>query len=229
MAKPPRPVSDPEEEEAETPRSYSSPACYLHELDELSGVAGSTGMKSWAEIREWRKRTRESLIASRLALTVKARLAKGEQARRNMLGAVDLKQYPILGIYWPMRGEIDVRDIARQHIAAGGTVALPVVVEKAAPVEFWKWRPGMGMRRGFWNIPVPAAREVLIPDALIVPLVGFDSGRYRLGYGGGYYDRTLAAMSRRPFRVGLGYAEAELETIFPQPHDIPMDLIVTDR
>jgi 5-formyltetrahydrofolate cyclo-ligase len=200
----------------------------MHEIDEPDSL-NPTGTKSWAEVRSWRKQTRESLIAGRLALTVSARVAKGEQAKRNMLAAVDLKQYPILGIYWPMRGEIDVRDIARRHIEAGGTVGLPVVVEKAAPVEFWKWQPGMSMRRGVWNIPVPVKREVLIPDALIVPLVGFDSGRYRLGYGGGYYDRTIATMSRRPFRVGLGYGEGELPTIFPQPHDIAMSIIVTDR
>ncbi len=211
------------------PRPYSSPACYLHELEGNGvGDSDSTGMKSWAEIRDWRKRTRESLIAGRLAWTVKERLAKGEQAKRNLLAAVDLKQYPVLGVYWPMRGEIDVRDIARRHIEAGGMVGLPVVVEKAAPVEFWKWQPGTAMRRGLWNIPEPMNREVLIPDALIIPLVGFDSEQYRLGYGGGYYDRTIASLPRRPFRVGLGYTDAELPSIFPQPHDIPMSLIVTD-
>jgi 5-formyltetrahydrofolate cyclo-ligase len=83
------------------------------------------------------------------------------------------------------------------------------------------------MSRGIWNIPIPAEREALHPDALIVPLVGFDSQRFRLGYGGGYYDRTIAAAARRPYCVGLGYAEARLDSIFPQPHDIRMDLIVT--
>jgi len=73
-----------------------------------------------------------------------------------------------------------------------------------------------------------AWREALDPDALIVPLVGFDPQRFRLGYGGGYYDRTIAAAARRPYCVGLGFEEARLESIFPQAHDIPMDLIVTD-
>jgi len=206
--------------------SYSSPACYMHELDEPNSPAAA---KSWPEVRAWRKSTREALIAARMALTVKVRQEKGEKAKQNLLAAIDLKKYPVLGIYWPMRGEIDVRDIARKHIEAGGSVGLPVVVEKAAPVEFWKWEPGMGMKRGVWNIPVPIKREVLIPDALVVPLVGFDSEQYRLGYGGGYYDRTIAALAPRPFRVGLGFAEAELPTIYPQPHDIAMQLIVTDR
>jgi 5-formyltetrahydrofolate cyclo-ligase len=208
----------------EDPRSYSSPACYMHEFDEHSG-----GMKTWDEIRPWRKQTRETLISGRLALGVSKLQAKGAQAKEKMLAAVDLNKYPTLGLYWCMRGEIDVRDIARQHIEAGGTVGLPVVVEKAAPVEFWLWRPGMGMKRGVWNIPIPVKREVVTPDALIVPLVGFDDERYRLGYGGGYYDRTIASMTRRPFCVGLGYAEGKLPTIYPQPHDIPMNLIVTDQ
>lgn len=199
---------------------FSSPACYLHEFDQP--------MKTWPEIRQWRKQTREALIAGRMALSVKVRQAKGEAAKQKLLATVDLKQYPVLGIYWPMRGEIDVRDIARRHVETGGVVGLPVVVEKAAPVEFWKWRPGMGMQRGVWNIPVPTTRELVIPDACIVPLVGFDGEQYRLGYGGGYYDRTLAALARRPFCVGLGFAEARLPSIFPQPHDIPMQAIVTD-
>jgi 5-formyltetrahydrofolate cyclo-ligase len=203
----------------------SSPTCYLHEFEE----AGAGNMKTWGEIRQWRTRTREALIASRMALSVKVRQEKGEQAKQRLRAAVDLKQYLVLGIYWSMRGEIDVRDIAREHIEAGGVVGLPVVVEKAAPVEFWKWRPGMGMRRGVWNIPIPGMREVVVPDALVVPLVGYDNGKYRLGYGGGYYDRTLASLVRRPFCVGLGFAEAALPSIFPQSHDIPMNLIVTDR
>jgi 5-formyltetrahydrofolate cyclo-ligase len=207
------------------PGSYSSPACYLGELE---GAGVEAAMKSWEDIRAWRKQTREALIASRMALRVGVRQEKGEKAKARLLELVDLKKYPTLGIYWPMRGEIDVRDIARKHVEAGGAVALPVVVEKGAPVEFWNWRPGMPMRRGVWNIPIPLDRDVLIPEALIVPLVGFDGSLYRLGYGGGYYDRTLAAATPRPFCVGLGFAEARLASIFPQPHDVPMDVIVVD-
>lgn len=192
----------------------------MHEFD--------AGPKTWDEVREWRKRTRETLISARLALAVNTLQAKGAAAKQKLLVAVDLGRYPVLGIYWSMRGEIDIRDIARRHIDAGGSVALPVVVEKNAPLEFWRWKPGMGMRRGVWNIPVPVKREVLTPDACIVPLVGFDAENYRLGYGGGYYDRTLATFAKRPVCVGLGYAQARLVSIFPQPHDIPMSTIVTD-
>ena len=112
---------------------------------------------------------------------------------------------------------------------ASRTAALPVVVAKSEPVEFWRWQPGAAMQRGFWNIPIPAERHAVTPDALLIPLVGYDSAGFRLGYGGGYYDRTLAALAPRPFCIGAGYDSAELATIHPQPHDIPMDLIVTER
>jgi 5,10-methenyltetrahydrofolate synthetase len=85
------------------------------------------------------------------------------------------------------------------------------------------------MQTGVWNIPIPKQRDILTPDAVIVPLVGFDGCGYRLGYGGGYFDRTLASAVPRPFAIGLGYADSALQTIYPQPHDIPMNLIVTDQ
>lgn len=185
--------------------------------------------EDWAEIRHWRVQMRQALIGGRLALAPEVRRTVGEQAKRRLSESVDLRRFGTLGIYWPVRGEIDVRDLATEYLEGGGRVALPVVVTKSAPVEFWRWQPGMAMSKGIWNIPIPERREVVHPDALIVPLVGWDGERYRLGYGGGYYDRTLAAAAVRPYRVGLGYQAGRLESIFPQPHDIPMDLIVTDE
>lgn len=184
--------------------------------------------QDWTEIRHWRVAMRRALIARRMSMDPVLRRAAGERAKEQLRKHVELHRFATLGVYWPVRGEIDVRDLAAEHIGNGGRVALPVVVTQSAPVEFWSWRPDVPMSRGVWNIPIPAEREVLEPDALIVPLVGFDPGRYRLGYGGGYYDRSLAAARRRPFCVGLGFDEARLASIFPQPHDIPMDLIVSD-
>src|SRR6185312_16563289 len=120
MAKRPSTQAGDDDSDDAVPSSYSSPACYMHELDESNGA--SAAPKDWPEIRDWRKRTRESLIAARMALTVKTRQEKGERIKQKLLASVDLKQYPNLGIYWPMRGEIDVRDIARRHIEAGGTI-----------------------------------------------------------------------------------------------------------
>ncbi len=184
---------------------------------------------TWEEIRHWRKRKREELIQRRLTLSVDTRQALCERAMGRLGQAVDLKDYQVLGFCWPMRGEFDVRSFAKRHLAMGGDAAIPVVVERSAPVEFWRWQPGAAMTKGIWDIPIPKERAVLMPDAVLVPLVGFDPCGFRLGYGGGYFDRTLAAARPRPYAIGLGYEDSVLPTIFPQPHDIPMDLIVTDR
>ena len=197
----------------------------------MNSVPGSdeAAPSTWEDIRSWRKRTRQVLIEQRMSAPAHVRLARGQVAKQRLVEAVDFRAHNVLGIYWPMRAEMDVRDIARRHVEAGGVVGLPVVVERAAPVEFWKWQPGAKMQRGIWDIPIPAEREVVHPSVCIIPLVGFDALGYRLGYGGGYYDRTLAAASPRPLCAGLGFTDSYLSTIYPQPHDIPMDIVVTER
>jgi 5-formyltetrahydrofolate cyclo-ligase len=184
---------------------------------------------TWEEIRHWRKQQRQLLLDQRMAMPVDLRLAQGAAAKQHLLDAVDIGAHRTIGIYWPLRAEMDVRDIARAHVEAGGVAALPVVVERNAAVEFWRWTPGMKMDKGIWDIPIPAVRELVHPDMLIVPLVGFDAECYRLGYGGGYYDRTIASADPRPLCVGLGFSAAALPSIFPQVHDIPMQMIVTER
>jgi 5-formyltetrahydrofolate cyclo-ligase len=183
----------------------------------------------WNEVRAWRKQTREDLIQRRAALSPDERRTLSERACARLDSAVDLRAFRALGFCWPIRGEFDVRDLAKGLLASGLVIALPVVVGKSEPLEFWRWTPGMPMQTGIWSIPIPKTREVVVPDVLIAPLVGFDGAGYRLGYGGGYFDRTLAASSPRPFAIGLGYEESRLESIHPQAHDIPMDLIVTER
>ncbi|HEY9549863.1 MAG TPA: 5-formyltetrahydrofolate cyclo-ligase, partial [Kiloniellaceae bacterium] len=183
-------------------------------------------MKDWDEIRQWRKATRAELLAQRLAIPRTEKLF-----RRPIIGGLISGHFPELrhaciGFYWPFKGEIDLRHLVRDFIAQGAEAALPVVVEKGQPVEFWSWRPRMKLGRGIWDIPIPAERDPVQPTALLVPLVGFDPAGYRLGYGGGYYDRTLAALDPRPLTIGVGYACGRLATIYPQPHDIPMDVIV---
>jgi 5-formyltetrahydrofolate cyclo-ligase len=202
---------------------YSSPACSLHEVERLAPPKSG----SWEDIKAWRKQQREALIKARPQDPNERRLRSAPILERL---SAELDAGPlILGIYWPFRSEIDVRELAHRHIEAGGVVALPVVVEKHAPVEFWRWRPEVPMSRGLFNIPIPGERDVVAPELLIVPLVGFDRAGYRLGYGGGYYDRTLAAAQPRPLTIGIAFAESELATIHPQPHDIPMSRIITDR
>jgi 5-formyltetrahydrofolate cyclo-ligase len=183
---------------------------------------------SWDEIRHWRREQRANLIARRQAIPQDERrrlqtlvLERVEQCFPDLANA-------LVGFYWPIRGEIGLHGLVRRLVEQGARAALPVVVEKGQPLEFRAWRPGDPLERGVWNIPVPATREVVRPTALLVPLVGFDVQGYRLGYGGGYYDRTLAAMSPKPLAIGIGSELGRLLTIHPQPHDIPMDAIVTE-
>jgi 5-formyltetrahydrofolate cyclo-ligase len=183
---------------------------------------------SWDEIRRWRREQRASLIARRQAIPQ-------DERRRLQPLILDLveQRFPelahaLVGFYWPIRGEIGLHGLVRRLVEQGARAALPVVVEKGQPLEFRAWRPGAPLERGVWNIPIPATREVVHPTALLVPLVGFDAQGYRLGYGGGYYDRTLAAISPKPLAIGIGYELGRLATIHPQPHDIPMDAIVTE-
>ena len=180
-------------------------------------------------MQAFRKAKRAELLARRQALDLDDRKRYAGALTEQLLAAVDLRAFPVLGFYWPIRGELDLREIARRHVDAGGVAALPVVVAKNAPVEFWSWEPSSAMQRGVWNIPVPAERRCVTPDLLLIPLVGYDSAGYRLGYGGGFYDRTLAALTPRPFCIGVAYDDSQLETIHPQPHDIPMNVIVTER
>jgi len=185
-------------------------------------------MPSWDEIRGLRREWRASLIARRKAMPQPER-----QRLQPVITGVLAKQFPelksgIVGFYWPFRGEIGLHHLIRELIAAGAGAALPVVIEKGQPLEFRAWQPGAPLERGVWDIPVPAGRQVVHPTALLVPVVGFDEGGYRLGYGGGYYDRTLAARDPRPLAIGVGYAFQRLVTIHPQPHDVPMDAVVTE-
>jgi len=186
----------------------------------------------WAEIRAWRKAERARLIEVRLAAERERRADWGRQIEAALETRLPFLGDLLLGFYWPFKGEFDARPLVRRLHARGGRFALPVVIEKAAPLIFRAWAPGDRLVPGVWQIPVPAEDRRVAPEALLVPLVGYDRGGYRLGYGGGYYDRTLAAMAaatgRRPLTIAVGYALSAIATIHPQPHDIPMDVIVTE-
>jgi 5,10-methenyltetrahydrofolate synthetase len=108
----------------------------------------------------------------------------------------------------------------------GAVIGLPVVIEKERPLVFREWKPRCPMERGVWNIPIPSEGREIVPDVVISPVVGIDPECYRLGYGGGFYDRTLANLSNDPLVLGVGYPMFAIDTIFPLPHDIPMDRVL---
>jgi 5-formyltetrahydrofolate cyclo-ligase len=185
-------------------------------------------MDTGLEIQEWRRSQRTMMLERRKALSRAERAGCEATVTQLLDGQVPELDGASVGFYWPFRGELDLRPFAESLHRRGTRMSLPVVVEKAAPLEFWHWQPGTTLALGVWRIPVPAQRIVEIPTILIVPLLGFDEAGFRLGYGGGYYDRTLAAMQPQPFTVGVGFELGRLPTIHPQPHDIPMNVIATE-
>jgi 5-formyltetrahydrofolate cyclo-ligase len=178
--------------------------------------------------KQWRQALRETLIARRrgIAPAERQRWNAAIAARLAML----LRERPVgtIGFYWPLEGEFDPRPVVRDLVAGGWDAALPAVVAPRRPLEFRRWTDGMTLEKGVWDIPTPPAGPVATPDTLLVPLVGFDERRHRLGYGGGFFDRTLAVMTPRPLAIGIGYELSRLPTIRPGEHDIAMDAIVTE-
>lgn len=216
------------EKDDPTPGSYSSPPCFAHELD-ADGRPAAAAPPMDADVRRWRKAERERLIAARLAVSADARAAMAARIAEGLDAIIGDVAGKMVSLYWPFRGEPDLRGWADSVRARGGAIALPVVVAKATPLIFRVWKPGEKLEKGVWNIPVPAAGDPVLPDIVISPVVGFDPSSYRLGYGGGFYDRTLASMPRRPQAViGVGYALQAIPTIYPQPFDIPMDAVLTE-
>lgn len=132
-----------------------------------------------------------------------------------------------MGIYWPLRGEPDLRT-AYERISGNGTVlALPLVHAKDRPLVFAAWKPGEPLVRDSMGVAVPQHAGTRIePQALLIPCVGFNPTRHRLGYGGGYYDRTLAATS--PATVGIAYefCRCDFES---DVHDVALDRVITER
>jgi len=137
-----------------------------------------------------------------------------------------------VGFYWPLPGEFDARNALTEWLA-GDTrrqAALPVVAVKGEALAFHAWTPSTPMRVGLHRIPEPALTPCVLPDLLLIPCVGFDDGGYRLGYGGGYYDRTLAAWpgTDRPVTVGVAYEACRVAALPRELHDVPLDAIVTE-
>ncbi|HWA91668.1 MAG TPA: 5-formyltetrahydrofolate cyclo-ligase [Rhizomicrobium sp.] len=144
-------------------------------------------------------------------------------------GALPLKPGAIVSFYWPMGDEADPRALASALAARGATLALPVVAAKRSPLHFRVWREGdplivhaFGMHE-----PAPEARRVM-PDLLLVPLLAFDARGHRLGYGGGFYDCTLASLETK-LAIGVAYAGQETDLLPALAHDHPLDMVVTEK
>ena len=180
------------------------------------------------DVGRFRKAERQRLYALRQSMEVGDRDARSRAIADGLRRTLGPLAGRTVAAYWPIRGEPDLRPWMREIHEAGAAVLLPVVERTVQPLVFRRWTPGCPMARGVWNIPVPDGTEAGTPDIVIAPLVGVDADGYRLGNGGGYYDRTLVRIEPRPWIVGVGYAACRLPTIFPMPWDVPMDAVVLD-
>ncbi len=185
-------------------------------------------MTSPTELTAWRKSVRAEMLRTRQQLSPSTHLEKSQEVLQRLVALFKRRSAGMVGFYWPIKGEIDVLPLVELLIEKGWTAALPVVVAQKKALEFRVWRPRIPMTKGVYEIPHPQNGPAVLPGTVVVPLVGFDERCYRLGYGGGYYDRTLRASKKELFSIGIGFEMARLATIRPQAYDVPMDLIVTE-
>ncbi|HEY4542573.1 MAG TPA: 5-formyltetrahydrofolate cyclo-ligase [Noviherbaspirillum sp.] len=171
---------------------------------------------------------RQQLLAQRQRLAPEVRADFDAAIEQQILKWWQAARPLRMAVFWPMRGEPDLRRLYTELAAAGAALALPAVVEKNAGLVFRAWEPGDRLERDALEVVAPAAAaETVRPDAVLIPCVGFNSRKQRLGYGGGYYDRTLA-MTPRPFTIGIAYASSACE-FEGDAHDIALDRIVTEQ
>jgi 5-formyltetrahydrofolate cyclo-ligase len=174
-----------------------------------------------------RRRTlRREMVTRRAALSAIAHAQLSARIVANLLAS--LPQPKVVAFCWPIKHEPDVRAIIDWWALHGALAALPVVVTENSPLGFRQWTADTSLAPDRYGIPTPVSGEWMTPDLILLPLNGFDAAGYRLGYGGGYFDRTLAALSPRPLAVGVGFEVNRLDSIQPESHDQQLDWIVTE-
>jgi len=173
---------------------------------------------------------RTRALAARSALRDAVRATASRAAAEHFFKAVSLKPGEIVAGYWPIRGELDCQPILVRLMDSNQPVCLPVVLGDAEPLSLRLWEQGAPLyEAGFGTLAPSELAPAVEPDVIIVPLLGFDKHGTRLGYGGGYYDRTLDRMTKKPRLIGVAFAVQEIEHIPREPHDVPLDMIVTEN
>lgn len=175
----------------------------------------------------WRRALRREMVARRAAMPPADHAALSAEIVGHLLSGLPAPR--IAAFCWPIKHEPDVRAIAEPWAKRGVHLALPVVVAEAEPLAFRLWTATTQLSPDRYGIPTPQDGEFVHPDLILLPLNGFDAAGYRLGYGGGYFDRTLAALEPRPLAVGVGFEINRLDSIRPEIHDQRLDWIVTEN
>jgi 5-formyltetrahydrofolate cyclo-ligase len=143
---------------------------------------------------------------------------------------VTLRPGEVVAAYWPIRDELDCKLVLTRLVDEGRPVCLPVVLSDSQPLELRLWEQGAVLYpSGFGTLAPDESAPLAEPDVVLVPLLGFDKYGTRLGYGGGYYDRTLAAMNRTPRLIGFAFSAQEVDYIPRGEHDVPLDAVVTEQ
>ncbi len=172
---------------------------------------------------------REALLAARQQLPRDD--SRDARLTEQIIGLLVERAPKCVAAYWPIAGEFDVRPALERWLTLQpeGDAALPVVLARDAPMVFHRWRPGEAVKDGRFKIPVPELEQAVQPDMLLIPCVGIDQARFRLGYGGGFYDRTLEALGpNRPLAIGIAFDAGRVEALPHEAHDLPLDTAVTE-
>jgi len=168
--------------------------------------------------------------ASRAAILNSTRAASARSVADHFFRSVPLKPTEIVAGYWRIKDEMDCQPILIRLMDTFQPVCLPVVLGDDQPLELRLWEQGTPLyEAGFGTLAPSELAPQAQPDVIIMPLLGFDSRGTRLGYGGGYYDRTLERLSKKPRLVGIAFAAQEFDSIPREPHDVPLDVIVTEQ
>jgi 5,10-methenyltetrahydrofolate synthetase len=187
------------------------------------------------DLHAQKKSLRDQLVKNRLAMPDRELRSENLQSvmRIWLLGRTDA----VIGAYWPIKGEFDPLPALHRWKEDGELldepvrrrIGLPVVNKLHKTLTFHVWYPGCPMEEDAYGIPKPKDTEIIVPTLLFVPCLGYSTGGYRLGYGGGFYDRTLASLQPKPFTVGLGFTQGYVDDFEPDPHDVPLDAILNDN
>ena len=171
---------------------------------------------------------RRQLQVERMALP--DRLERAEQLQRVLRVWLVGRRETAIGGYWPIKGEFDPLPALYRWAEADSArrIGLPVMNRETKQLRFHVWFPGCPMEEDAYSIPKPKDTEQFAPQMLLVPCVGYGPKGLRLGYGGGFYDRTLAAVTPRPFTVGVGYAHGFIPWLTGEPHDVPLDAMINE-
>lgn len=174
---------------------------------------------------------RQQLIAAREALPDRLERAVALQTvlRAWLVG----HRVSTIGAYWPIKGEFDplpalYRWSEAAEESAERMIGLPVADRASGALQFHMWFPGCPMEPDAYNIPKPKGTPVFRPEMLLLPCLGYGPGGLRLGYGGGFYQRTITALAPRPLVVGVGYSRGFLPLLRPGPQDIKLDAMLTE-